>query len=413
MESKAFEQYASMLIELVGLREGQGLLLKGEPVNWPVMTAIAAAAYQRGAKYVEPLVDSTALHRARVENSMEEYLEFIPDERKAWQEQSVREKWALISIKSPDDPDLLSGIDPDRHTAVSRAYRKADQPWREHLMSDELQWLVAAAPSQKWAAKILDTPPSREAQTKLWQLLKSILRLDRDNPVGFWKEQSARLEKRAGILNELNLRELRFDGSGTDLRVGIPEGAVWTGGAARTPEGIIFMPNIPTEEVFTAPDYRRTEGRVRATRPVTVLGDLVEGACFTFREGKVVEATADRGAETLKRFLDIDEGSRFLGEVALVDSSSPIYQSGYLFYNTLLDENAACHIALGNAYPDTIEGGLDMSPEELRAAGANRSIQHADFMIGSESVDVLGLRQDGSEIEVMRNGSFVLPEGVE
>lgn len=280
-------------------------------------------------------------------------------------------------------------------------------------MSDELQWLVAAAPSQKWAAKILDTPPSREAQTKLWQLLKSILRLDRDSPVGFWREQSARLEERAGILNELKLRELRFDGSGTDLRVGIPEGAVWTGGAARTPEGIIFMPNIPTEEVFTAPDYRRTEGRVRATRPVTVLGDLVEGACFTFREGKVVEATADRGAETLKRFLDIDEGSRFLGEVALVDSSSPIYQSGYLFYNTLLDENAACHIALGNAYPDTIEGGLDMSPEELGAAGANRSIQHADFMIGSESVDVLGLRQDGREIEIMRNGSFVLPEGVE
>lgn len=413
MESKAFEQYASMLVELVGLQEGQGLILKGEPVNWPVITAIAAAAYRRGAKYVQPVVESTALHRARVENAREEYLEFVPDERKAWQEQSVREKWALISIKSPDDPDLLSGIDPDRHTTLSRAYRQADQPWREHLMSDDLQWLVAVAPSPKWAAKILDTAPSREAQTKLWQVLKSILRLDREEPVSFWKEQSALLEKRAGILNKLELKELRFSGNGTELIVGIPERALWTGGAATTPEGNLFMPNIPTEEVFTAPDFRRTEGTVRATRPVTVLGDLVEGAVFTFREGKVVEATAERGGETLKRFLDIDEGSRFLGEVALVDSSSPIYQSGYLFYNTLLDENAACHIALGNAYPDTIEGGLEMSPEELREAGANRSLQHTDFMIGSESVDVLGIGRDGREIEIMRNGSFVLPEGVE
>lgn len=412
MESKAFEQYASMLVELVGLREGQGLIVKGEPVHWPVLTAIAAAAYQRGAKYVEPVVESAALHRVRVENSREEFLDFVPAERKAWQEESAREKWATISIKSPDDPDMLSGINPDRHATLSTAYRKSDQPWREHLMSDELQWLIAAAPAPKWAAKVLDTTPSREAQIKLWQVLKSILRLDHDNPAGFWKEQSDLLEKRSALLNKLQLKELRFRGGESELTVGVPERAIWRGGAAKTPDGQLFMPNIPTEEVFTAPDFRRTEGIVRATRPVTVLGDLVEGARFTFREGKVVEASAERGEETLKRFLDMDEGSRFLGEVALVDASSPIYQSGYLFYNTLLDENAACHIALGNAYPGTIDGGLEMSPEELREAGANRSLQHTDFMIGSEAVDVLGIRRDGSEIDIMREGSFLLPEEV-
>ncbi|MFP4534455.1 MAG: aminopeptidase [Spirochaetaceae bacterium] len=410
MESKAFEQYASMLVDLVGIQKGQGLVVKGEPVHWPVVTAIAAAAYHRGAKFVEPVVDSAALHRVRVENAPTESLEFIPESRKAWQEQFIREKWAVISIKSPDDPDILAGIDPERHGTLSAAYRRADLPWRERLMADEQQWLIAAAPTPKWAAKVLDTTPSRESQIKLWQLLKAILRLDHEDPVGFWKEYGKTLQKRGALLTGLELRAVRFTGEGTELTVGIPERAIWVGGGSRTPEGVEFMANLPTEEVFTAPDFRKTEGIVRATRPVTVLGDLVEEAVFTFERGKVVHATASRGEETLKRFLDMDEGSRYLGEVALVDSSSPIFQSGYTFYNTLLDENAACHIALGSAYPDTIEGGLEMSAGELQTAGLNKSLQHTDFMIGSESVDVVGIRRDGGEVEIMRNGDFVLPE---
>ncbi|MFP4408417.1 MAG: aminopeptidase, partial [Spirochaetaceae bacterium] len=221
---------------------------------------------------------------------------------------------------------------------------------------------------------------------------------------------SKTLQKRGALLTGLELRAVRFAGEGTELTVGIPDRAIWVGGGSRTPEGVEFMANLPTEEVFTAPDFRKTEGIVRATRPVTVLGDLVEEAVFTFERGKVVHATASRGEETLKRFLDMDEGSRYLGEVALVDSSSPIFQSGYTFYNTLLDENAACHIALGSAYPDTIEGGLEMSAGELQTAGLNKSLQHTDFMIGSESVDVVGIRRDGGEVEIMRNGDFVLPE---
>lgn len=308
MESKAFEQYASMLVDLVGIQKGQGLVVKCEPVHWPVATAIAAAAYQRGAKFVEPVVDSAALHRVRVENAPEESLEFIPESRKAWQEQFIREKWAVISIKSPDDPDILAGIDPDRHGKLSTVYRRADQPWRERLMGDEHQWLIAAAPTPKWAAKILDTTPSRESQIKLWQLLKSILRLDSEDPVSFWKEYGKTLEKRGALLTGLALQSVRFTGGGTELTVGIPKGALWVGGGSQTPEGVEFMANLPTEEVFTAPDFRGTEGIVRATRPVTVLGDLVEGATFTFEKGKVVEATASRGEETLKRFLDMDEG---------------------------------------------------------------------------------------------------------
>lgn len=410
MEAKAFEQYGSMLVSLLGLQKGQGLLLKCEPVHLPVAAAIAEAAYRRGAKIVEPVFDSSALHRARVENAPADSLEFIPDSRKAWQDQFIREKWAIISIKSPDDPDILSGIDSERHGKLATAYRRADQPWREKLMGDEQQWLIAAAPTPKWAAKVLDTSPSREAQIKLWQLLKSILRLDMEDPSGFWKQQSKKLAERGTLLTEMELEELRFTGGGTDLTVGIPERALWVGGGSETPAGVPFMPNIPTEEVFTAPDFRKTEGSVRATRPVTVLGDLVEGAAFTFEEGKVVDVSATRGEETLKRFLAMDEGSRFLGEVALVDSSSPIYRSGYTFYNTLLDENAACHIALGSAYPDTIAGGLEMSPEERRKAGLNKSLQHTDFMIGSEEIDVVGIRKGGGEVEIMRNGVFMLSE---
>ena len=410
MEAKAFEEYGEMLVELVGLRPRQGLVIKSEPVNWPVLLAIAEAAYRRGAKYVQPVVESTALHRVRVENSPEEPLEFVPNSRTAWQEQFVEEGWAIISLKTPDDPDIYAGIDTERHGKVTTALRKSDHPWRSKLMNDENQWLIAPAPAARWAAKVLDSKPSREAQTKLWQLLKPILRLDTADPAAFWREQSELLHRRAQILNALSLRQLHFEAPGTDLTVGLREEALWTGGASETPEGVRFMPNIPTEEVFTAPDRAATEGTVAVTRPVMVLGDLVEGAEFQFEAGRVVAARAKRGEETLKRYLEVDEGSRRLGEVALVDGSSPIYRGGYLFYNTLLDENAACHIALGAAYPDCLRGGERMSREELSAKGANQSLQHDDFMIGSESIDVTGIDGQGSPVPIMKSGMFVLEE---
>lgn len=412
LEAKAFDTYAKMLVELLGLQPGQGLVIKAEPANWPVLLAIAEAAYDRGATYVMPMVESSALHRVRVEHAPAESLEFIPDDRGAWQKQFAREGWALISVKSPDDPDILSGINPDRHSRVIGAQQEHDQPWREKLMSDELQWLVAAAPTQKWAAKVLGTKPSSQSQLALWQLLKPILRLDREDPAGFWREQSERLARRARHLDGLQLRELHFTGPGTDLTVGLSDRAIWTGGAAQTPGGVAFMPNIPTEEVFTTPDFRLTEGTVKVTRPVMVLGDLVEGASFTFEKGKVIKFSADRGEETLRRYITRDEGSAYLGEVALVDGSSPIYRSGHVFYNILLDENAACHIALGNAYPDCIQGGLEMNKEELRAAGSNVSLQHTDFMIGSGEIDVTGTDASGEAVPIISAGTFVLDEGL-
>ena len=409
MESTAFEEYANLLVELVGLQDGQGLLIGAEPVNWPVVLAVAEAAYRRGAKYVEPVVGSTALHRVRVDHAPEESLDFVPEERKAWQKQFLEEHWAYISVKSPDDPEIYAGIDGERHARVTKATRGVDRPWRRRVMNDEYQWMVAAAPAPKWAAKVLGTAASREAQVKLWQLLKPILRLDQEDPAAFWRTQSRILQRRSRRLNEMDLKEVRFDGPGTDLTIGLRPEARWVGGDSTTPEGVTFLPNLPTEEVFTAPDFAVTDGSVRATKPVMVLGDLVEGAEFTFRDGRVVEARASKGESSLQRFLEIDEGSRYLGEVALVDSSSPIFQSGYVFYNTLLDENAACHIALGSAYAGCLEGGERMSEEELRAVGANRSLQHTDFMIGSEEVDVHGTTRKGETVEILRNGRFALP----
>jgi aminopeptidase len=406
MTDEDLRQYARLLVQLVNVQPDQNLHVRGEPCHWPLFNAIAEAAYAAGARYVDVSSQHAGLHKARVENSKEEHLEYVPRTLTARNDIFIDEQWALISVKNPEDPDFLSDLDSTRNAEVLRALAKANSPLRRNLQADKFQWIVAASPTDPWARKVLGEDATGDT---LWETMRSILRLDTDDPLGAWTRHAETLASRSRTLQSMEVDSLHFTGPGTDLRVGLPERPVWLGGSAQTPDGTRFLPNVPTEEVFTTPDYRRTSGEVQVTRPVFVMGSVVDGAWFRFDEGRVVDFGARSGEDILGRYLEMDEGARYLGEVALVDGASPIFQAGRVFYDILYDENAACHIALGGAYPGGIQGGDELSESELTRAGGNISDVHTDFMVGSEEITVTARLRDGrDEVPVIDQGRFVI-----
>ncbi|MFO8065550.1 MAG: aminopeptidase [Spirochaetia bacterium] len=442
MYAQDIRDYAELIVSMVGIDTGRRLEVRGEPVHWDLITEVAAAAYRRGAQYVRVQSEHPGLYKARVENSAEEYLDYVPKQLTLNNDVIIEEGWSLVAIKSPEDPDFFADIDTERNARMSQAVEQAVMPLRRALQADRFPWLVVAAPTEKWGKKVLDSAgpvadsgattgagpaadsegstgagPAADsegatgagpARDRLWAAMKPILRLDHDDPVGAWTEHSRRLKERAARLDELAVASLHFEGPGTDLWVGIPETALWVGGPAHTPGGVEFLPNLPTEEIFTAPDYRLTSGYVTVTRPVTVMDKIVEGAWFEFCDGKVVEFDATKNRDLLGEYLEMDEGAAYAGEIALVDAASPIFQAGHVFYNILFDENAACHIALGGSYPGCLEGGDQLSDEEVAAVGGNVSFVHTDFMIGSESIHVTARTRDGGEQAILRAGRFVM-----
>jgi aminopeptidase len=269
-----------------------------------------------------------------------------------------------------------------------------------------VQWSVAAGATTGWAKKLFPELSDDEALEKLWDILFAICRVDNPNYLDLWKAHNANLHRRAKALSELGVERLHFTGPGTDLVVGLSNAAIFKGGTDASPSGVSFEPNIPTEECFTTPDYRMTEGRVSATRPVYINGKLVEGLTMTFKEGEIVDFSAEAGAATFEEYISSDEGARRLGEVALVGIDSPIYQSGLVFQEILLDENAACHIAIGSAYKFCLKDGERLDEDELRSLGCNESCVHCDIMISSEEVSVAATGFDGSEYPVLVNGQW-------
>ncbi len=407
------EKYAQVILEMVHLQEGQNLLVRTEPVHWKFASLIAAEAYRRGARYVRldsNEVENPYLYKARVENSREEYLSYVPKFRTDMDRTMLEEKWALVALKGEEDPDFLKTLDSKRNGAIARAVAEARHPFSRAVQNNAIQWLVVFAPTEKTAARILDMPASPRTLEKLWDILTPILYLDKDNPAEIWRENSRELKRRAEVLNNMQLEHLVFTGPGTDLRIGLNKKALWKGGSSVADNGVEFSPNIPTHEVFTAPDFHLTEGRAAITRPVLVpvLGKIVEGAWLEFKAGRVTDFGAVKGRDVLEEYFAMDPAARYLGEAALVDSSSPIFQSGRIFYNILFDENASCHIALGAAYPECLQGGGKMSEEELKAEGANISNLHTDFMIGSPNVDVTGRTYSGETVEIIKKGFFTI-----
>lgn len=413
MDKAFLERYADVLLAAVNLQPGQNLLVRAEPIHLPFAAIVAARAYSRGARYVRfdnNEIENPLMYRARVENTREEYLDYVPQFRLDTLKTQIEEDWALIAIRTPEDPGFLSNLDQGRNARAAKAMAAAMKPYQSRISNNEIAWLVAFYPTEILAGKIMGMEPGPAAVEALWQVLIPILRLDKPDPAAFWLSHGAELAARAEKLNSLRLDAVRFVGPGTDLTIGLMEVSQWHGGPDKTHSGRIFSPNIPTEEVFTSPDYRRTEGRVAFTCPVFVpsVGKTVEGGWLEFKHGKVVAWGADKGKDVLDVYLSMDEGAYFLGEVALVDTKSPIFQSRKTFYNILFDENAACHIALGSAYPGCMRGGSAMNDEQLRAAGANVAAVHTDFMIGGPSVEVTGITRDGRQVPIIAKGEFAI-----
>jgi len=405
--------YARVIVRTgVNLQKGQPLLIRTDVVQREFAQALSREAYRAGSPLAVVLYSDGVLGRIRIDDALEDSsLEYVPSYMEHQYAKYVEDGWASVSLRGPEDPDVMEGADPGRVARAGKAASTCMKGFLKSVSANRISWNVCLFPTEAWACSVLGD--SRDWEDRIWDVLVPILRLDREDPAAAWLEHDAELKRRAGHMNRARYDGIRFEGPGTDLFVGMRPDRRFEGGRAEIARGVPFagvpfFPNIPTEEIFSTPDAARTEGRVTCTRPVEVLGSQVEGAWFRFEKGSVVEFGAEKHADLLGRFLDFDEGARALGEVALVDTDSPIYRSGRVFRNILFDENASCHIALGNGYADCIEGGTAMSDEELRQTGCNSSLVHTDFMIGSGEVSVRGIRADGTSEPILEDGSFVI-----
>ncbi len=401
-------KYAEIVIKTaVNQQEGKPLLIRTEIAQKEFVRELVRTAYENGASLVSVKYSDPVLSRMRMDGvKKDEYLDYMPSHLENMYESYLTDGWSSISLRGPEYPDIMEGVDSGRLGRTSKANSLTLRGFLKGVSANRIAWNVCLYPTEAWAAKVLGD--SENWEERIWDILIPILRLDRDDPAKAWLEHDAELKRRSEHMNRMRYDQIHFVGPRTDLYVGMAPNRVFAGGRCKNQSGIVFFPNIPTEEIFSTPDLARTEGTVRTTRPVEVLGSQVEGAWFRFKEGRVIEFGADRNEEVLDQYLQFDEGAKALGEVALVDVNSPIYRSGKVFHNILYDENASCHIALGNGYADCIENGTTMSDEELKEVRCNSSLVHTDFMIGSEEVSVFGVREDGSEDKIIEDGVFVI-----
>lgn len=407
-------RYADLLIEFgVNLQPGQSLRIGAELEHAPLVRLAAEAAYRRGAPYVVVDWTDTPLAKARLTASKPEFLDYFPEFEVTRHQQFVDEGWARLALVGSAYPDLLNDADPKamRTVAVTRSQKL--KFCMKAMMANQLQWCVAAVPTQAWANKVFPDLAPDVALTKLWLLVLQAARADQDDPVGAWQEHDATLKRVVDNLMRNEVRTLRFfdptpgpDGKPrTDLTIGLTDRPQWLGASAERPDGVSFMPNMPTEEVFTTPHNQRAEGYARLSKPAFPFSREVLDAYVRFEEGEVVEFSASSGEDVLAQFFELD-GTKRLGEVALVDVKSPVSQANVVFYEILFDENAACHIAFGEAYPDGVVNGSSLPEDELRGLGVNKADAHLDVMIGTATMRLTGLCADGSEIVIMEDGQF-------
>lgn len=407
------EKYAQVIVHVgLNLRAGQRLLIRaGGGVDgvsleaYPLVRKLTEVAYQAGASYVAVLWDDEELQRIRLLNapldSMEEFAFWKTDVA----EQYIDNGDAILTIHSRD-PQLLEGLDPDKVQQRQRVEVTAAKGMSDRISDNATNWLVVSASVSSWAKRIFPDIGEEEAVARLWSRIFAACRIDQADPVAVWREHVANLGKRTEYLNAKRYTALRYRAPGTDLTVGLADGHIWVGGALTSRNDITFVPNMPTEEVFTMPHKHRVEGVVQSSTPLSYGGSLIDDFSLRFVDGRVVSAEASVGQQALDSLLATDEGSRYLGEVALVPHSSPISQSGVLFLNTLYDENASSHLALGQAYRTTVQDGVDMSDSEYDQVGGNLSLSHVDFMVGSAAMDIDGVQADGSVEPVMRQGEW-------
>jgi len=401
------DQLAEVAVKVgLGLKPGQELLMTASLDALPLARRITEHAYRAGATLVTTLYtdDESTLMRYHYapDASFDRAAGWLYDGMGA----AFKAGTARLAIAA-GNPSLLSNEDPEKVGRANRAMSKAYRPALELITRHEINWTIVASATPAWAAAMFPNEAPDAALAKLWDLIFATTRIGGDDPVGAWKAHDAGLQKRAKMLNEKRYSALQYRGPGTDFKLGLADDHLWLGGGTTAGNGVYCIPNMPTEEVFSTPHKARAEGTVTATKPLSHMGTMIEGIQVRFAEGRIVEAKATRGQEVLEKLIDTDDGARRLGEVALVPHSSPIAQSGIIFLNTLFDENAASHIALGQSYSSCLINGDKLSKEELAARGANESLIHVDWMIGSGELDIDGVTATGATEPLMRKGEWV------
>ncbi|GBQ05352.1 aminopeptidase [Saccharibacter floricola] len=390
----------------LNLQKGQQLIITAPLDAVPLVRRITTHAYKAGASLVTTFYNDDEALLARFAHAPEESF----DTAATWMADGIakafREGAARMAITG-GNPTLLKGQNPDHVSRVSRAASRANRPAMEIITQFATNWNIIACATPAWAQQIFPDMPEKEAMDALWKGIFSASRADTENPVQAWADHNRVLHNRSTLLNKLRFDSLHFKGPGTDIDIGLADGHLWAGGAEKAGNGVVCNPNIPTEEVFTTPHCSHINGTVSSTKPLFHQGSLIDGITVRFENGRIVDAHADQGEDVLNRILESDHGARSIGEVALVPHSSPISQSGILYRNTLFDENASCHIALGQAYTKCMTDPEGLSEEELIARGANHSIIHIDWMIGSDKIDVDGIK-NGERTPVLRQGEWVL-----
>ncbi|XMB86456.1 aminopeptidase [Mycoplasmatota bacterium WC44] len=403
------EKYAELLLKKgVNLQEGQDLVLSAPVEAKDLVEEIVKIAYRdikSGSVHVNWSYGKLA--RIKYEHATEEVLFDFPEYVLSKYKELIDRKAAMLSITA-SDPKLLAGIDPAKIAKVGKESAIKMKPFSTEIMSGKIRWNIGAMPSEAWAKSVFPELETDKAVEKLWEYIFACTRVDQEDPIAAWDEHTNNLFNKRDFLNEKKFVKLHYRAPGTDLHVELPVGHTWVAGPKQATDGVYFIPNIPTEEVFTMNKKNGVNGTLSSTMPLNLRGSLIEDFSFTFKDGKVVDFDARVGKENLEKLMEMDEGAKYLGEVALVPVDSPISNLNTIFFNTLYDENASCHFALGKAYPYTLEGGVNMSEDELKEAGANISLAHVDFMVGSKELEIDGYDTEGNVTPIFRRGNWAI-----
>ena len=407
MDTKVLEKYARLLVKTgVNIQKGQTLVILSPIEAAPFTRIVSEIAFKEGAKDVQILWKDEISTKIKYLHAPNEVFEEYPGWQKEFYNGYAKAGASFLHI-SATDPELLKDVDPERVAKYQKVTNMALKEYRDRTMRNQNAWCIASIPSVSWAKKVFPDLSSEEAVNKLWEAILKTVRVDVEDPVAAWEEHKKNLEKRMEILNSYKFQYLHYKNElGTDLTIELHENHIWMGGADFTQDGLAFIANMPTEEVFTLPKKTGVNGKVVSSMPLNYNGSLIDNFSLTFKDGRIVDFTAEKGYENLKHLIETDEGSHYLGEVALVPYDSPISNLKILFYNTLFDENASCHLAIGEAYSPCIKGGEKMSREELDKEGANDSLVHVDFMVGTKDLEIIGTTFDGKEIPIFKNGNF-------
>lgn len=401
------QKYAELAVKVgVNIQKGQLLVINAPVIAKDFVYKVAVAAFEAGASDVHVEWNDDEFTKVKYVHAPEEAMEKYPIWKAKGYEEMAENGAAVMSILAPN-PELLKDVDPARIATAQRTAGEAMEKFRQYIQSDKISWTVIAYPTKEWAQLVFPNLDETEQIDKLWEAIMTATRVDTDDPVTAWQTHQAELQEKVTLLNDKNYKKLHYTSPGTDLTIELPDKHIWVGGGGENEHGTPFIPNMPTEEVFTTPKKDGVNGTVTSTKPLNYGGTIIDQFSFTFEQGKIVRFTAERGYDTLKGLIETDEGSRYLGEVALVPHASPISKTNLIFYNTLFDENASSHVALGSAYAFCLEGGKTMSEAELEENGSNASIVHVDFMIGSAELQIDGETADGTREPLFRNGNWV------